>query len=388
MSKQNRKQFREQVFSRDNNTCLVPWCEKDAFDAHHIIERELWDDGGYIKDNGASVCSKHHKAAEENYIPPQSFWMWANIEKPVTPKWSEKQTEKMLTTWTWFDSVSELTGTWNVNKWGEPFERPHREHLRDITKYQSSRHLLPLYWYDKTDAEERIENDDTGLESVEDFVGVPLVITQKIDGGNCMLVNDVDNPVRARRGSGPEKNGTMEPLYKQEGLYWQQEVNQKLPDRLQVFGEWVWAKHSIHYGCDCDDPCDDIGPSLSELTGCDDERAYFQTFGVYDKKFNIWLSWDKTKEVSELLGFPTVPVIYEETKEDEATFTSKHEARQQLISYAHDVIENGGEGIVVRKKYPFHYGQFGRSLGKYVRENHVKKDEKHWSKRKTIKNVL
>lgn len=361
---QNRSDFREQVFERDNNTCLVPWCDKEADDAHHIIERSCWENGGYIPRNGASVCNHHHQYAEKSHIPPQAFWMWLGIEDPPLP-----------------ESVSSM----DVNKWGEEFESPPWENLRERIKYPSSRHMLPLYWYDDTLAEERIENDDTGLTSLEDFVGVPLVITHKIDGGNCMIVNDVDNPVRARNGSKPEKG--MKPLYRDGGLYWEQEVNQKLPDRLQVFGEWVYAKHSIHYGCDCEEPCEDVGPSLSELTGVNDERAYFQVFGVYDKELNLWLSWPETERVADELGFPTTPVIYCEDDMDTATFETEAEARQTLLEYAHNVIDNGGEGIVVRTKFPYHYGQFGRRLGKYVRENHVKTDE-HWSHSEVVQNNI
>lgn len=360
MTEQGRKKFRETVFDRDDNQCVVPWCEQDADDAHHIVERSLWSDGGYIPNNGVSVCNHHHQYAETNDIPPQAFWLWLGIEDPPLP-----------------DSVD----TWQIDKWGDEFETPPWEDLRDRIKYQSSRHLLPLYWYDdETVAQERIEHDDTGLESMEDFVGTPLVITHKVDGGNMMIVNDQDNPVRARNGSRPED--TMELMY--DDLYWRQEVHEKLPDRLQVFGEWVWAKHSIHYGCDCEEPCDDVGPSLSELTGVDDERAYFQVFGVYDKKMNLWLSWPEVEKVADELGFPTTPVIYCEDENDEATFETEAEARRELIKHARNVIDNGGEGIVVRSKFGFHYGQFGRRLGKYVRENHVSDDAEHWSKR-TVK---
>lgn len=354
MTEQNRSQFRENCFQRDNHRCVVPWCEREAVDAHHIIERSEWRDGGYIQKNGASVCSHHHKAAEKNLIPPQSFWMWLGIEEPITPEGMSK----------------------DVNKWGKEFDTPPWEEYRERIKYPSTRHLLPLYWYDsETTAQERIEHDDTGLSSIEEFVGIPLVVTEKVDGGNCMIVSDIDNPVRARNGSRPED--TMKPLYRDGGLYWRQEVNRKLPDRLQVFGEWVYAKHSIHYGCDCEDPCQDIGPSLSELTGIEDDRSYFQIFGVYDKNLNIWLSWPRVEEVSNELGFPTTPVIYKEDDEDSATFNKPSVARNQLIEYARDVIQKGGEGIVVRSKYPYHYSQFESRVGKYVRENHVNSDE-HW----------
>lgn len=39
-----RDNFREAVFARDNNTCV--FCSLPAKDAHHIIERRLWKDGG------------------------------------------------------------------------------------------------------------------------------------------------------------------------------------------------------------------------------------------------------------------------------------------------------------------------------------------------------
>ena len=29
-------------------------------DAHHIMDRRLWKDGGYYLSNGAALCSKHH----------------------------------------------------------------------------------------------------------------------------------------------------------------------------------------------------------------------------------------------------------------------------------------------------------------------------------------
>lgn len=50
--------FRESVFSRDNHKCVI--CGNPAKDAHHIIERRLFSDGGYYIDNGASLCEEHH----------------------------------------------------------------------------------------------------------------------------------------------------------------------------------------------------------------------------------------------------------------------------------------------------------------------------------------
>ena len=57
MSLLSRAEFRDSVFKRDKNKCV--FCDKAAIDAHHIIERKLWNDGGYYLNNGASVCEEH-----------------------------------------------------------------------------------------------------------------------------------------------------------------------------------------------------------------------------------------------------------------------------------------------------------------------------------------
>ena len=57
--------FRQQVFERDGS-CVI--CNGPAEDAHHIMERKLWDDGGYHLDNGAALCSGCHFKAETTLI--------------------------------------------------------------------------------------------------------------------------------------------------------------------------------------------------------------------------------------------------------------------------------------------------------------------------------
>ena len=62
-----RDQFREQVFARDGHKCVV--CKSPAKDAHHIIERRLFEDHGYYENNGVSLCSQCHLDAEKQYCP-------------------------------------------------------------------------------------------------------------------------------------------------------------------------------------------------------------------------------------------------------------------------------------------------------------------------------
>lgn len=58
--KQIRKKFKEGVFKRDNFTCRVCGFKMegsyDYFDSHHITDRSLMPNGGYVKENGITVC--------------------------------------------------------------------------------------------------------------------------------------------------------------------------------------------------------------------------------------------------------------------------------------------------------------------------------------------
>jgi len=154
-------------------------------------------------------------------------------------------------------------------------------------------------------------------------------------------------------------------------------VYETLPSNLQVFGEWLYAKHSIHYGCQCDELCEDVGPMLHD---------YFQVFGIFDTDYNVWLSWPETEHWAEKLGFPTTPIVDEHTR-DENSYTDERKFVRHYTEEAERIVDMGHEGIVIRSKFPFHYGEFGQRLGKYVRPNHVKTDE-HWSHQSITPNEL
>jgi 5-methylcytosine-specific restriction endonuclease McrA len=67
MKKMNKKKeiranFRKEVFTRDNDKCRK--CNEPAIDAHHITDRHFIPNGGYVKENGISLCSECHEKAE------------------------------------------------------------------------------------------------------------------------------------------------------------------------------------------------------------------------------------------------------------------------------------------------------------------------------------
>lgn len=58
-----RAKFREVVFERDRHKCV--FCDRtDDLDAHHIVDRSKMPDGGYVKENGITLCGLHHSQAE------------------------------------------------------------------------------------------------------------------------------------------------------------------------------------------------------------------------------------------------------------------------------------------------------------------------------------
>ena len=71
-----RAEFRRTVFTRDQYKCRC--CSKEGYDrqaapepnkipldSHHICDRHIIENGGYVKENGISVCDECHLKAEE-----------------------------------------------------------------------------------------------------------------------------------------------------------------------------------------------------------------------------------------------------------------------------------------------------------------------------------
>lgn len=360
-----RPDFRRRCVERDGGECVVPYCSTEVSadpeepgDQHHIIERALWDDGGWYPGNGATVCDYHHHRAERGIIPPQAFWRWLGVE-PLTPAGLAH----------------------DIDKWGEPREAPPWDEHRDYIKYPSTGHLPFSPEWDGT----RVDFTELDM-----FADVELIVTYKMDGSNAMLVNDHDKPVRARNGSHAEHQSFD--MLKQ--LYYEHEVSEILPEHLQVFGEWLYAKHSIHYGCEGCCPEDDQGPSLAEVAwldafGIDDEEAaYFQIFGVFDTRYNLWLSWPEVEEWAKRLGFPTTPCHGTNIPTEVKAPRDLYDGETGALYWGKQAVEEGHEGIIVRTRAPFHYDKFEKRVAKYVRDGHVQPGAKHWKHREIKRNEL
>ncbi len=61
-----RQKFRDAVFKRDQNKCVI--CKQtEQLEVHHITDRTLMPNGGYVKENGISLCHSHLEIAEEHH---------------------------------------------------------------------------------------------------------------------------------------------------------------------------------------------------------------------------------------------------------------------------------------------------------------------------------
>lgn len=75
-----RASFRADVFGRDGYKCAVcGWDEyPDSLDAHHITNRNDMPNGGYVKENGITLCPSHHYDAETGLLSADGLYARIN----------------------------------------------------------------------------------------------------------------------------------------------------------------------------------------------------------------------------------------------------------------------------------------------------------------------
>jgi hypothetical protein len=319
-----RDEFCKQVFERDNYTCVVPGCRRRAADPHHIMERRLFTDGdpipwGYHIDNGASLCELHHRHAEEGYFPPQALRRW--LEVPTI-----------------LPAICDPNKLYD--KWGNEIPSAPSKHV----KYPKTPYLNFSPGY---------ESGDRYIANKE-LVGKPLAVTVKKDGSCVTLSPDV---VGARNGT--EARHPSFALLKQRHA----QIKDKIPPGIQIFGEWLFARHSIKY------------------EGSLALQDYLEVFAVYDQHDQLFLSQDDVADLCKRLDLVMVETVARVVYEAEWVLV------QGIKALADELIGKGHEGVVVKTVYPHHYTQHGLNVAKYVRANHVQTDQ-HWSRMEITKNVL
>ncbi len=316
----SREEFREGVFRRDTYKCVC--CGAEAQDAHHLVERRLWPDGGYYLDNGASLCGPCHLQAEQTTLTCEAVRAAAGITRVLLPphlyddaaydKWGNlllPNGTRLQGELFGDESVQKILAQGGVLGQFIPYVRYPRTHH--------------LPWSNPT-------KDDRISESLSAFEGQEVVVTVKMDGENTTLYRDY---IHARSldfltGAG---RSMVKSLHAR--------IAHEIPEGWRLCGENLYAQHSIHY------------------TGLPD---YFLLFSVWNDR-NECLAWDETEEWAALLGLKTVPVLYQ------------GRWNEKLVRDVYQPEHDGSpmEGYVVRVARRFSYGEFRRVIGKYVKPNFV-----------------
>lgn len=325
-----RDKFKNEVFKRDRGCCVN--CGEPGVDAHHIIDRDLFNDGGYYLDNGALVCSECHILAETTEVSVETLLAKAGIDKPVYPP--------------------HLPAGERIDKWGnivlpngnrmagEMFEN---EGVQKALAKGGMLHLFTnLRKYPRTyhfGWSAGVQSDDKRLKSTSAMGGRRIIGTIKMDGENTTLYSDHMHA----RSLDSKHNYTRDEVK----AFWSS-IRHEIPERWRICGENMWAVHSIEY------------EKLAHV---------FYGFSVWDER-NVALPWDEgthnTLEWFELLGIQPVEVVYDGIFDDAA-----------MRRMADEVMEAGHEGVVYRVADAIPYREFPDLVGKAVREGHVQTDQ-HW----------
>ena len=190
-------------------------------------------------------------------------------------------------------------------------------------------------------------SDDKVLTSVNHFIGHEVVVSEKLDGECTGMTNDMCHARSLDSKDHPSRHWVKQ-LHSS--------IKKEIPEGWKIFGENLYAKHSIHYN---------------------NLPSYFLVFGIYNDK-NICLSWDDTKEWCSLMDLHTVPELYRGIWDEEHI---------KSLWKGTSVFGGEGEGYVVRVVEAFSYDQFWGNVAKMVRQDHVQTDS-HWMEQAVVKNLL
>ena len=192
--------------------------------------------------------------------------------------------------------------------------------------------------------------DDIRLVDLSVFDGKHVIVTEKLDG-ECTTIGQSYTHARSIDGKSHPSRAWLK--------NWVSEWNYRLEDNERCCGEYLFAKHSIHY---------------SKLP------SYFLGFSWFIdvNDDTICCDWRTCCNKFKTHGIEPVPVLYDGIWDEDAVkacWTGK------------SLFGGEQEGYVVRIRDAFPILEFGISVAKYVRPEHVQTD-KHWRNAEITKNEL
>lgn len=231
----------------------------------------------------------------------------------------------------------------------------------DFFKYPRTPHLAGS---EGTSDDKRLGSDDTARILSDGS----LVVEEKLDGTNVGLHFAEGRLVLQCRGH--EITSGMHPqydLFKQWATTKRPTFEKMLGERFLMYGEWLYAKHSILY---------------RQLP------HYFFEFDVFDKHEQVFLDLDRRLELLDGTGIETVPVIHRGPTSIGAlkAMISTSQFDSQFDNPFTNRTDEIMEGVYLRTES----NGVVTSRAKYVRPEFTEKvkQSSHWQYEKMIPNQL
>jgi hypothetical protein len=203
-------------------------------------------------------------------------------------------------------------------------------------------------------------SEDKRAKSIDSLLNIPLVITEKLDGSNVSLEKD---GCYARTHAGTPTHASFDGF---KALH--ASIKYTIYDKVQLFGEWCYALHSIAYT---------ELPNYLLLFGV----RYLDNDGINEHR---WGSWSSIESWAGDIGVATVPLLW----------TGYVSSEKALKNITEDLVNQPStygstrEGVVVRVATSFPEEEFSSSVMKWVRKDHVNPNNDHWKHQEIIKNSL
>jgi hypothetical protein len=232
----------------------------------------------------------------------------------------------------------------------------------DFIKYPRTPHLFGSKGTD----------DDKHLgeaESKRIIADESLIVEEKIDGTNVGIHFSSDGKLvlQCRGHLITEGMHAQYDLFKQWTVVKRPVLEERLQDRYILFGEWMYARHSVHY---------------RQLP------HYFFEFDIYDKANGVFLSLDLRMALLKDTNIHTVPVVYRGAVTQEKLMGLLGPSRfgscfeNPITKRTDDLME----GLYVRTEA----AGAVTSRAKHVRHEFVEKIKQstHWQQRAIVPNIL
>lgn len=232
----------------------------------------------------------------------------------------------------------------------------------EFTKYPRTPHL---FGSKGTDDDKHLSE----AESEEFIADESLIVEEKIDGTNVGIhFSDSGEMVLQCRGHLITEG--MHPQYdllKQWAAVKRHVLEQQLQNRFLLFGEWVYARHSIHYR------------KLAH---------YFFEFDIYDKEQGAFLNLKSRLSLLDGMGIETVPVVHtgKLSREELTELIGPSQFDSRFENPTTKCPDNLMEGIYLRTEA----NGVVTGRAKFVRPEFVEKIKQstHWQHQQMVPNQL